>query len=66
MNLLGSKPEGEPYYTEAVSYSKSGIPTVICGPGDIAQAHAPDEFITIDQLDRGTKMFGEIIKRTCL
>ena len=66
MNLLDTKPEGEPYYTEAVSYSKSGIPTVICGPGDIAQAHAPDEYITLDQLDRGTKMFGEIIKRTCL
>ena len=32
MKLLGTKPEGEPYYTEAVSYSKSGIPTVICGP----------------------------------
>ena len=66
MNLLGTKPEGEPYYTEAVSYTKAGIPTVICGPGDIAQAHAPDEFITLEQLDSGTNMFREIIKRTCL
>jgi acetylornithine deacetylase ArgE len=66
MNLLGTKPEGEPYYTEAVSYSKAGIPTVICGPGDIAQAHTQDEFITLEQLSRGTIMFNEIIKKTCL
>jgi acetylornithine deacetylase ArgE len=66
MDILGSKPEGEPYYTEAVSYTKAGIPTVICGPGDIAQAHAPDEFITLEEIDRGTNMFREIIKRICL
>lgn len=27
-----------------------GIPTVVCGPGDIAQAHKPDEFVALDQL----------------
>src|SRR5699024_9764080 len=27
-----------------------GIPTVVCGPGDIAQAHAPDEFIELEQI----------------
>lgn len=31
----------------------AGIPTVICGPGDIDQAHKPDEFITLDQVARG-------------
>ena len=30
--------------------SEAGIPTVVCGPGDIAQAHAPDEFIELDQI----------------
>jgi len=63
---LGTKPEGEPYYTEAVNYTLAGIPTVICGPGDIAQAHAPDEFITLEQMDAGTNMFREIIKKVCL
>ncbi|MEE8223542.1 MAG: acetylornithine deacetylase, partial [Alphaproteobacteria bacterium] len=28
------------------------IPTVVCGPGDIAQAHKPDEYIAIDQVAR--------------
>lgn len=38
------------YGTEAGLFSAVGIPTVVCGPGDIAQAHAPDEFIELDQL----------------
>ena len=32
---------------------RAGIPTVVCGPGDIAQAHKPDEFITLDQIRKG-------------
>jgi acetylornithine deacetylase len=38
------------YGTEAGLFQQIGIPTVICGPGDIAQAHAPDEFVTLEQL----------------
>lgn len=39
------------YGTEAGLFANAGIPTVVCGPGDIAQAHAPDEFIELDQID---------------
>jgi acetylornithine deacetylase len=38
------------YGTEAGLFQQIGIPTVVCGPGDIAQAHAPDEFVALDQL----------------
>ncbi|WP_404291133.1 acetylornithine deacetylase [Glutamicibacter arilaitensis] len=38
------------YGTEAGLFSAAGIPTVVCGPGDIAQAHAPDEFIELQQI----------------
>ncbi len=38
------------YGTEAGLFQQIGIPTVICGPGDIAQAHGPDEFVTLGQL----------------
>ncbi|MET4062145.1 acetylornithine deacetylase/succinyl-diaminopimelate desuccinylase-like protein [Arthrobacter sp. UYP6] len=31
-------------------FFNAGIPTVVCGPGDIAQAHAPDEFIELEQI----------------
>ncbi len=41
------------YGTEAGQFQERGYSAVICGPGDIAQAHQPDEFIAISQLDAG-------------
>ena len=38
------------FVTEASLFAGAGIPAVICGPGDIVQAHQPDEFIDRDQL----------------
>ncbi len=39
-----------PYATEAGQFQKAGVPTVVCGPGRIDEAHQPDEFIEIGQL----------------
>jgi acetylornithine deacetylase len=39
------------YGTEAGLFEEAGCPTVICGPGDIAQAHAADESVKVAQLD---------------
>jgi acetylornithine deacetylase len=41
------------YATEAGRFQGAGLPTVVCGPGSIDQAHQPDEFITLDELERG-------------
>ncbi len=38
--------------TEAGLFKTAGIPTVVCGPGSIQQAHQPDEFVTLEQLGR--------------
>jgi acetylornithine deacetylase len=38
--------------TEAGLFQSAGIPTVVCGPGSIAQAHQSDEFVTLEQLAR--------------
>jgi acetylornithine deacetylase len=38
--------------TEAGLFKSAGIPTVVCGPGSIEQAHQPDEFVSLDQLAR--------------
>ncbi len=38
--------------TEAGLFKNAGIPTVVCGPGSIQQAHQPDEYVTLDQLAR--------------
>lgn len=42
--------EAVSYNTEAGLFQLADIPTVVCGPGDIAQAHKPDEFIEISQV----------------
>lgn len=39
------------YGTEGGFFENAGIPTIICGPGDIAQAHQPDEWIAVSELD---------------
>jgi len=36
--------------TEAGFFQAAGIPTVVCGPGSIAQAHQADEYVGLDQL----------------
>lgn len=38
--------------TEAGIFKRAGIPTVVCGPGSITQAHQPDEYVTLEQLAR--------------
>jgi acetylornithine deacetylase len=38
--------------TEAGLFKDAGIPTVVCGPGSIEQAHQPDEFVSLEQLGR--------------
>ena len=43
----------ESFATEAGQFQRNGIPTIVCGPGSIRQAHQPDEFITLEQVDAG-------------
>jgi acetylornithine deacetylase len=38
---------------------------VVFGPGDIAQAHTHDEWIALEQLDRGTDLFARAVRRWC-
>ena len=42
--------EAVSYGTEAGLFEDSGLPTIVCGPGDIAQAHQPNEFVTEKQI----------------
>jgi acetylornithine deacetylase len=39
-----------------------GVPTVICGPGDIAQAHRPNEFVELAQLAQCEKFMDGILE----
>lgn len=49
------------YGTEAGIYANAGISTVVCGPGDIAQAHKPDEFIDLAQLAECEAFIGRLV-----
>ena len=51
---------GVPYGAEAGQYSDAGVDTVICGPGSIEQAHRPDEFIAIAQMDACNRFMGRL------
>ena len=49
------------YGTEAGLFQKMGVPSVICGPGDIAQAHRPNEFVTLEQLSQCEKFIDRML-----
>ncbi|HLS91534.1 MAG TPA: M20/M25/M40 family metallo-hydrolase, partial [Limnochordia bacterium] len=51
---------GAPYSCDATKMTAAGIPTIVFGPGDIAQAHAQDEFIEVDQILRAVAVLTEI------
>lgn len=43
--------------------TRLGIPTVVCGPGSMAQGHKPDEFILLSQIDKCDRMLDALIER---
>jgi acetylornithine deacetylase/succinyl-diaminopimelate desuccinylase-like protein len=51
-----SRPVGADYFCDASVLAHGGIPSVVFGPGDIAQAHTADEWISIAALERGTRL----------
>jgi len=64
--FLGSigqrKPLGVNYFCDASVLSRGGIPSIVFGPGDIAQAHTADEWIELDSLERGKNMLLNFLK----
>jgi len=49
------------YGTEAGQFQQAGIPSVICGPGDIQQAHKSNEFVTLDQVAQCAGFLDKVI-----
>lgn len=47
------KPAGVDFFSDAGVLAAGGIPSVLFGPGDIAQAHTADEWVALSQLERG-------------
>ncbi|HXI75541.1 MAG TPA: acetylornithine deacetylase [Steroidobacteraceae bacterium] len=63
MQLSNSSQAGKVSYgTEAGLFQKMGVATVICGPGDIEQAHRPNEFVALEQLAQCEKFMDRILE----
>ncbi|MFO1541114.1 MAG: M20/M25/M40 family metallo-hydrolase, partial [Chloroflexota bacterium] len=56
-------PKGVGYGTDASAFAAAGIPAVVLGPGDIAQAHTADEWVAIDQLEGAVAIYRALMDR---
>jgi acetylornithine deacetylase/succinyl-diaminopimelate desuccinylase family protein len=63
MNSVGQRrAEGVHYFSDAAVFAQSGTPAVLFGPGDIAQAHTVDEWISLRSLERGTILLRKFLE----
>ena len=63
LEVLGFEQEvaGANYGTDGSKLSRAGIQTVVCGPGNIAQAHTANEFVEIEQVELATRLYGHML-----
>jgi acetylornithine deacetylase len=59
---LPDDPVGVAYATDASTCTPVGIPAVVLGPGNIAQAHTCDEWIALDQLHKSIDVYGALMQ----
>ena len=60
---LDGTPGGVPFGSDASKLSRSGIPSLIIGPGSIDQAHAAVEFVEVAEVERAVTFYREFIQR---
>jgi acetylornithine deacetylase len=66
-SLSGANATGKVSFgTEAGLFQQAGIPTVICGPGSIEQAHKPNEFVTLEQIALCERFMRRMMDRVCV
>ena len=51
--------------TEGSQFQRAGIPTVVCGPGSIEQAHKPNEYVAIEQVAKCEQFMRRLMDRVC-
>jgi acetylornithine deacetylase/succinyl-diaminopimelate desuccinylase-like protein len=57
-----TKPLGVHFFCDAAILSAAGIPSIVFGPGDVAQAHTADEWISLSELERGKNMLFKFLQ----
>ena len=64
--VTGARTSGGALYgTDGGWFTGSNIVSLICGPGDLDQAHQPNEFVRRDLFERGTAMIHKVIAKMC-
>ena len=53
------------YVSEGGLFRQAGIPAIICGPGSIAQAHKPDEYVTLEQVALCEAFMERLLEQMC-
>jgi acetylornithine deacetylase len=56
---------GAPFATDGGQFARAGIASLICGPGDLEQAHQPNESIRRDAFENGTGVILSVVNRMC-
>ena len=64
--LTGHRAETVAFATEAPLLQSLGMQTVVCGPGSIARAHQPDEYLELEQIQPAIDMLQALIRQYCL
>lgn len=64
--LTGHSAGAVAFGTEGPYMNQMGMQTVIMGPGSIDQAHQPDEFLALNQIEPGKRIIRELVKRLCI
>jgi acetylornithine deacetylase len=65
-NVTGARDSGGALFgTDGGWFSGSGIVSLICGPGDLDQAHQPDEFIRREPFENGSAIVSKVIEPMC-
>jgi acetylornithine deacetylase len=60
-----SRVEGMSAWTDAALLNEAGIPAVCFGPGNISLAHAAEEYIPLDEIDRATAVLAALARSWC-
>ena len=64
-NAESPRIEGMSAWTDAALLNEAGIPAVCFGPGDISLAHAAEEYIPLEEIDRATEVLFKLAQRWC-
>ncbi len=64
--LTGHSAEAVDFGTEAPYFNAMGMQTLVLGPGDIDQAHQPDEYLALDRIPPYVELLRGLIRRFCL